>query len=66
MIQPNSPSSAVSPEAAPHVTTTEAASTTYVAPTIESAFTLDDMAREVLYAGVPVSGGGGGPGGGPA
>lgn len=32
-----------------------AASATYVAPAIESVFTADDMAREVFYAGAPVS-----------
>ncbi len=62
MIQPNSLFSTVSPETATDAP--EAAFTTYVAPAIESAFTLEDMARVVIYAGVPFSGAGG-PGGGP-
>lgn len=36
-------------------TAPQAASATYLAPAIESVFTSDDMAREVFYAGAPVS-----------
>ena len=48
----HAPPAAPSPPAS--VTATDA--TTYQAPAIESVFAPDELEREVLYAGTPVSG----------